>query len=829
MMEAGRKRLISVLIIMLAYMIVLLFILSFCTNIMPAEETLEEPTVIQEIPEQIVEPPIEIIKDSEPLVIDQPEPSIEEVVEQPPEVAVEVEPTVLIVEEPEPIEEPEISWETEETWVPDESWITEESAEDPWADFYVAGEEDYSIFEDGTYYVPLIVNGEYLTDINVTFLQGQLLIEVGEFRTIISDLLVESFKQELFTTTESYFSLDFLNEKGIETWYDYQTFELYMNFTTWMMPTRVLSINRGSLTRYSSYSMSGSMFIEPEPFSWFANVSVYSQLELSAANSWQINPTSLFTMQSRNSFSLYDVGFDFSYTVHPGRAYNKTNIDPWSDDFSDYISFQGIQGFYDFKPKSLRFIFGNVNDFLGYSTDSFGIALEKRYNYGDAEPKNHQYEYEVVVEEPSIVEVLINEKSVYRRELQAGIYKLRDFVFTQGANFARVIVEPLADPSASEEFEFVTGYDSRLLSRGDSLYSASLSFPGYDIERTTFRINQQLGVSDDITSSYALGFSPSGLTLGLSNLFATRFGSIDVTVSSSFNAPLLFGFSSTLGYRLSGKEDSPFGTFSFSTGFTSNRYSSSVNVSPTAVPANAHTVDASLSYSGRVGEKLRYTIGGSLNWVTDDNWRVTMSTGMPLIPRMSFTGSMSISASPSVPTAQVRGQIGLNYSFTPNLSASASSNLQDSTYVSASWRPFGSTNNNMQFSFSGIPFNDPLDHQGSISYSRTGDIYGLSLRQQYSDRFSRFSTSLSVNTAFAYADGLLGMTRSVSDNFLLVRPGGSLKGSDIAVTRTMTSEPTALPSLFGVGTYTGITTHEQNNVVIYGIGDTLMGSSESFI
>ena len=56
-----------------------------------------------------------------------------------------------------------------------------------------------------------------------------------------------------------------------------------------------------------------------------------------------------------------------------------------------------------------------------------------------------------------------------------------------------------------------------------------------------------------------------------------------------------------------------------------------------------------------------------------------------------------------------------------------------------------------------------------------------------------------------------------------------MKGSDIAVTRTMTSEPAALPKLFGVGTYTGITTHQQNNVVVYGIGDSLMGNSESFI
>jgi hypothetical protein len=196
---------------------------------------------------------------------------------------------------------------------------------------------------------------------------------------------------------------------------------------------------------------------------------------------------------------------------------------------------------------------------------------------------------------------------------------------------------------------------------------------------------------------------------------------------------------------------------------------------------------------------------------------------------MSLSGSVTLFGSPTVVVPELRGQLSLNYSFSPNLSVSASSDLETSANVSSSWRPFGSSNNSIQASFSGITFDDPANHQGSISYSRSADRYGMSIRQQYSDSFSRFTTSLSLNTSFAYAGGMFGMTRSISDNFLLVKPGGAMKGSDIAVTRTMTSEPAALPKLFGVGTYTGITTHQQNNVVVYGIGDSLMGNSESFI
>jgi len=844
MIVIEKKRMVGILVAVLLYTIMLLLSLSFCTP----TETVEEPVVaVAQEPE--VEAPILVVEEPSPVV--EPEPTFpselpeEPIIEAAPPVEEKVE---VVQQEPAPVAQPVVVEEpvvmeqpvplvmeapppVVETPVVEEPRVMEPE-EDPFADFYVAGEEDYSIFVDGTYLVPLFVNSEYLADINVTFSMDTLLVDVAEFRSVISELLIDSVETQLFTTDETRFSLEYLNSQGIEAWYDYTTFELYMNFPTWMMPTRVLSINRGSITRYSTYSMTGSTFLEPEPFSWYTNLSLYSLIDVSKANSWEINPSSLFTMQSRNSFSIRDVGFDFSYTLHPGRAYNKTNVDPWSDDFGDYLTFQGIQGFYDYKPKSLRFTFGNVNDYLGYSTDAIGIALEKRYAYGDVEAKGHQYEYEVVVEEPAIVEVLINEKSVYRRELQPGIYRLRDFIFSQGANYARVVVEPIADPTRKLEYEFVLGYDSRLLSRGDTLYSAALSFPDYNIGKTIFRLNQQMGLTDEITSSYSLAFSPSALNVGLSGLVATPFGSFDLSLTSSYNAPLGLGFTGMLGYRIAGKEDSPFGSLSVSTGFSSSNYSSSMEISPTAVAVGGHSIDTSISFSGRVGERFRYTLGGTLNWNTNEAapyWRINVGTGIPLIPRMSLSGSVSMYATPTDPVPLVRGQIGLNYSFTPDLSMAASTNLQDSTNLNASWRPFGSTNDNMQFSLSGIRFDDPLDHQGSISYSHSADAYGISLRQQFDDRYERFSTSISLNTALAYADGMLGITRSIADNFLLVRPGGSLKGSKIAVTRTMTTEPTALPSLFGVGTYTGITTHQENNVVAYGIGDSIMGTSESFI
>ncbi len=827
---------ISILIIVGTYMIVLLAALSMHEKPKPLPAPTTETVVSSTLPETIVLSDLELPEPEESVSVERVEEPILDIVEKPirAEAVVEESPVMVsdVISEPPPIQE-EVVETTDPRTIPDDPQEPVFSTvEDDWADFYVAGEEDYSIFQDGSYYVPLYINNEYLTDINVTFSQETLKISVLEFREIIGELLVTSFKKELFATTKEFFVLEDLHNQGIEAWFDYQTFELKMLFSSSMMPVRFLSLNQGSLTRYGTYSMSGSEFIKPAWFSWYSNVSMFSLIDISEANDWEISPVSLFSMQSHNSISLFDVAFDFSFSVHPGQAYNDSLVDPWSNDYQDYISFHGIQGFYDFKTTSQRLTFGNVNDYVGYSKDSIGIAIEKRYNYGDVKPKNHQFQYTVNLDEPSTVEVFINQRSVYRRELQAGIYKLRDFAFTQGANDAKVVVTSLADPNIKQEYDFILGYDSRLLAQGDTLYTFSLSFPDKDIGRTIFRAEQQIGVTNSITSTYNLAFSPSAITLGLTTLFATPVGSFDALLGLSYSKPLDWGISSQLSYRVAGKDDSPFGSFDFSVRYTAQEYSNRVDISPTDTATAGDNVELSTSYAAGIADFLRYSLSSGVAWNTNNTnptWRITASVGIPLIPNLSINSSMSLYTTATESQPVVRGQIGLNYTFTPNLNMSASSDLQTSTYVNASWRPFGSKNDNMQFSINNIKFTDVMDHQGSVSWSHRAPAYGLSLRQQYSDNFKRFSTSLALNTSFAYANGMFGMTRTIGENFLLVKPTGAMKGGDIAVTKTMTSAPDALPSLFGVGTYTGITTHQENNVVVYGVGDSMLSNSGSFI
>ncbi|MFA5570112.1 MAG: hypothetical protein WC990_01540 [Sphaerochaetaceae bacterium] len=836
----------------------------FELTIIPVEQPpLEEEFELTIIP--VEEPPLEeefelsIIPVEEPLLEEEfeltiiPPVEVEEIVEPPflEETSFDLE---LVIPPIEHLREQEIVEEEYEDpflylWGDDfdpDAWMDDLPEDDPWADFYVAGEEDYSIFEDGTYLVPLIVNEEYLDDISVIFGPEGVSIEYDEFKELMFDLVVGEVKELLFGSPRDYFTLDEFNEYGIETYYDYNMFELHMNFTAEMMPSRTLSITRRALTRYGSYSMSGSDHLKAAWMSWFTNFSMYSLIDLREEDDWAINPTNLFTMQAHSSLSLFGVAFNASVVFHPTRAYNKV-YNSWSETLEDYLTFNGVQGFFDIRSKSLRVSFGHMNDYLGYDKESFGVSIEKRYNYGHVTPKDNQFDYEITVEEPSTVEIFNNEKSVYKRELQAGIYKLRDFAFAQGANRMKIVITSKADPSRVEEKYLSLGFDSRLLAKGDTLYSSSLTFPKLDFEKTTFKLAQQIGISNTVSGSYNLGFNKDSVVAQVGATVATLFGTVEANVGMSYSDALQTGLTARVMYRISGEDESPFGSFDTSLGYSSGRYNPSLQVSSTAVPSVSNDrYDLSLSYNGNIKNYLRYSISGSLLYDTSQthpNWRVGFNTGIPLLPNLSVSASVSLSSSATfyhVNEPTISGQISVNYSLGPVLSISASSSaelppntqledVEPTLNISGSLRPFGPQNNTFQFSLNNISFDDPLSHQGSLSFSHNSPLYGFSIRQQYSDNFSRYTTSVSFSSAIAYANGMIGMTRSIGDNFVLVKPKGAMKGSQVAVTKTMTSDPSALPSFFGVGTYTSIIPHQQNNIVAYGVGDSLSASSGSFI
>ncbi len=858
-MRTRRSGTLVVLFVLILYSILLFSVLSdysgeeyeqTLSTVEPAEtlpstpEIKEPPTPVvvpaQEIPSQPEEPVPEPVTKVTPVVI---EPSVAEV----PETTIEESspPITEAIESPVVMEmmeaSPPLVMETAEDVslppaefvpLPQEEIFVEESIDDDfWSDFYVAGEEAVTLFDQGSFYVPLLVNGEYLNDILVSFEGEEILLSLEELKLLIGDDLIPKVYNAIFSVEGENIALSYLNALGVEGFYDYTTFELSINFETWMLPVRTLSIHKGDVVKYGEFQMSGSQALSPSFFSIFTNISIHSGLSWDTNTPFKINPADIFTLQGRGSMAIWDLSFDFSYMLHPGRGYSDIT-DSWSDQVSDYITWGGFQGFYDFIDTSVRFSFGNVTDYLGLSRDSVGFGIEKRYSYGTSEPKAHQFNYEIVVTEPAVVEVFINEKSIYRREVAAGNYNLQDFIFSQGTNASHVIVTSVQSEEVLQEYYFDLTFDSRLMSLGDTLYSASITSPRASFT-PRFRLSQRYGLSNELTGGYTVAASTEAFYTGVDAVIATRAGTVNAQMAASLNSPLGFGYAATASMNVSMKKELPFlSSLSFSFSYSDRRFTTAIEVPSTMTPGTGDILQGSVSFAGLITDYLRYSLSTNISWYTnqsDITVRSSLSGTFSLIPNLALNASVNFLKNTVSTTPILTYQIGASYTISKDASVSASTNLVDSSFISGSVKPFGSDSDSLRFSFSGLTLSDFLNHQGSLYYTHTGNSASYNISGQYADTFQSYSLSFNLTTALAYANGLFGISRSISDNFFLVKPGGAMSNQDVAVTRTMTTDPERLSTFFGTSLYTSLSSHQENNLVVYGIGDELLSSSESFI
>ncbi|MBQ7508567.1 MAG: hypothetical protein IJT52_04480, partial [Spirochaetales bacterium] len=125
---------------------------------------------------------------------------------------------------------------------------------------------------------------------------------------------------------------------------------------------------------------------------------------------------------------------------------------------------------------------------------------------------------------------------------------------------------------------------------------------------------------------------------------------------------------------------------------------------------------------------------------------------------------------------------------------------------------------------------NPVNHTLSASWSRSGELVNLSLRQQASNKYTRFSTSLSLSTALVFADGYFAMTNSINSPFILVAPDKNLKGATLSVASALDMNSTKITrKTFGNVLYPHLSMYKPNNIVVYASTGSLFTSSGSFL
>lgn len=729
--------------------------------------------------------------------------------------------------------------------------------DDFFASFYVQGEDTLE-YEDGLYYFMFYVDGEAMGNLELQFLGSQRLMNVSELKMYLGELLTDdAYYRLLDSVSGNYVSIDHFRNNGVTVEYDESAFTINMIFSVDDMPEKIISLSASSYSR-RNYALSGALELEPDFFSWRTSYNLYASFDWMRGSDGFGYSLSLSTS---NYLTLGPVNLDFFYSL----SYR-------NGDFS--FNWNSYRFFYDFVDSSIRLSWGNVYGFgLSPGGTPIGIQFEKNYSYGtDSSPYNSHREAVTITEE-SLLQVVRNGRVIFSRTLQPGNYRLQDFTFEYGYNEIEIVVTPTRyitdgiDMSTDEgraqltdvsyHYFFDMSYDSQLLAKGETLFGGSVNFrrdqidvgnesqatglllrvsPAYyyDYHFDDFAVSwyQDAGLTDELTllSEFSVSsrstsqdkIASAGISLGLrgaSRLGTTTFMT-ETRMDSSDDAgyfPYFYArvdHSFLVDYELfRGLSTS----LSYTTDYSHERRSRS------------DLLSMRLSFSGSIG-MLRYSMSGNISIIDYDfsepEWRVSTSVGMSPFRNFSISAGITLSQSDWAEPMAVSGYLSASISFSGHGSASYSTDFTGNHSLSGNLTI--GNRDSMSFSLSGFDFASPLDHSLSGGWFHSGDLYSLSVRASAYDEYRRYSTSLSFNTATFFSGGVFGFARSVRDNFILIRPRGSLKGAEVQVARSNQGSPQEVKSLFGTSVYTSLNSYQRNNLVVYLTGDDEFAETQTF-
>lgn len=856
----------TALIVIIAVMCVIFF---YTCSLKPAQP--EEPEA--PITQPVVEPEVETIVETPPVVEPgpeaEPEPVVEPVVEEQP---VQTEPeAVVVIEDLGVPDAPDLDWFVYTELYTDRSdnWDSALfSDEIDWSQFVFSDEE--IVLPDGTYYAQLYVNDSPFGNVQFEQVESTPKFLREDLANELNGTLAADYFEQFFSNEETYYTMEYLEELAESVKYDSNNLLLYLYFNSSQVPVQTLSMSSSSYSLLrQNYDVVGNVKLEPAHFSFQSNISAFFNAQYVIDSGSLVLSGLSASLSLSNTFSFWNMTFSLPFSLSMIKG---SGVIPSLGKWSGYL---------DFPNENLRLSFGHVGN-AGFSAGTpYGFTLEKSYSFGTGSAMTNQYEQTITLVEDSTVDIRVNGNSVYTKTLSLGVYRLTDFAFVQGSNDVVVTIHPISmgeDTSNDQIINFSQDYDTSLMAKGESTWKFGMSIPEinqavgtessypfgfvvpalpqysssqkkfvamenvYNLSAVSVFWEQSIGLAHAYTQTQSFSFvyernadsstapgeytalfngTVSGtLATGIGTTRATLSGvlsssndsrnSLTLNVSQSFVNQYLKPLSLSGSYSLT----SGVQTVSLNTGYSFSLksvrlglslsssykfYSDSASVSTTTKP---WTLNGSLSLGTSFGKNASFSLNASLN--QDLNFYATASLSVSL-------GRQSVNS--SVTTSNLKTLIG-----------------------NAGWyyRPSSSSRNSFQVNLSNLDLlhisqGSLLNHTLSATWSRSGDLVSMSLRQQASNNYKRFNTSLSLNTALAFADGYFAMTNSIYSPFVIVAPQGSLKKATVSVSNAVDSANNSAKKTFGNVLYTRLSMYKSNNIVVYASNGSLFTSAGSFL
>jgi outer membrane usher protein len=642
---------------------------------------------------------------------------------------------------------------------------------------------------------PLSIDSEAVGEIDVSVddVDG-LRVPLQQLKIKLNQLISEEAKSKL-NSLPPLVSPDDLKTRGITLFIDETNLLVSIVINPKQKAIRTISLNR------DSSPITGYM-LEPADFSFNINFSITQSLELETMNSsiYQSSPLSLSINPTINFKGIH--------------INSNLNLQTNSDSI---FSMNSLSANYDHQELGICFSAGNINtDSIPFQSNPASVGFLVSNKINQTTSFRGSFTQHIYLEEKSKIEVYVNNTLRKIFHLPSGRYILENFSLLQGVN--NISLDIFSDTGKVSSEQFIIGFDPSTLAQAETKYSYGIGYDSWDIDFSKLPVvfgNQKYGFTDNLTAGFGFQVAESYHFAEIDSVLVTNIGTFNVSGALSQTNDLGYGSAFFARYTYT---QANFPKFGLSGTFTSDLF----------LPHNSIHLQSTkpiISLTASSGHQLFSLLGlsGSLTMEAERDTHALSLTGdlrasIKISDSLSLTGSASLSSNNE--DLNWTGSLQLTYHPDSNTTLTANSNIIDGNssinyyHTPENWNGSGSISANI----SGISPDDLLPEQVTASGNFKTQYFNTSFRQQaaFSETISDpvlFSTSLTVSTALSYADGLFGISRPISNSFVIIGPKFTTDGLVLGI-RTSDQTVNSSDNIFGTVVIPNLSNSSNNRIQV---------------
>lgn len=446
---------------------------------------------------------------------------------------------------------------------------------------------------------------------------------------------------------------------------------------------------------------------------------------------------------------------------------------------------------YDDEERMIRYTLGD----LTYRSAGFqlspslaGLAATREFSIQPYRTLKPLSDTEVVIRRTSLVEIYVNGLLFSQLRLAPGVFNIRDFPLATGQSSIRIKVKD--DLGQEETYDFSLLYENSLLAQGEDEFSYAVGFPwtssegdrAYDGDGAMVSFFHRRGVTNQLTLGLNFQSYSSQTLLGLEMSGVSRWGYLSAQVAQGSTSAAEAGNAEKMTYRTLEKIDGN----QMPVILTIEAENRDKDFRPVDVQGYQ---DPGMLYLRRYDAQLNYRINSS--------WLLGLGAGV-----LEYAAQEDQRVYRSNLMIPLTGQMRIEFAYNRMTSASE----EDRYLLSFYW-------NERQGYYSASSYYDSLGNTGNVAVNRHNryqyDDYRWSASVQKSDSVqlrslsgeyltqpmsirldhlnteqageSSNTTSLGLNTGFAWVGGHGAFTQPVTDSFVLIRSDSLPQGQSMMV------------------------------------------------